>query len=138
MREIERSVLLRSVDRHWIDHISAMDDLRQGINLRAYGQMDPVVAYKKEGFDMFEMMIGEIQEETVRTLMAISVEKPQAIERKSVVKNVHEGPAVHSGGGTDKAMPRRNSGKKVGRNDDCPCGSGKKYKHCCGANPQSL
>lgn len=123
MRELERNVLLRTVDNQWIDHITAMDELRRGIGLRAFGQQDPVVAYKKEGFDMFDNMIAEIQEGTVSMLMHIELAKADKVKRESVIKSTKEsGPVVQV----------RKSGKKVGRNDPCPCGSGKKYKNCCG------
>lgn len=122
MRELERNVLLKAVDNLWIDHITGMDELRRGINLRAIGQEDPVVAYKREGFDMFDAMIMEIQEKTISMLMSINVEKDK-VERESVIRVSHEsGPVVKT----------RSAADKVGRNDPCPCGSGKKYKKCCG------
>ena len=126
MREVERIILLQCVDNHWIDHIDAMDQLRQGIGLRALGQQDPVIAYKMEGFDMFDDMIKHIQEDTVRYLFNITIEQ-QPKERKSIVDvDTLEAPA-------DKAdnSPVVKE-KTVGRNELCPCGSGKKFKHCCG------
>ena len=126
MREVERVILLQSVDSHWIDHIDAMDQLRQGIGLRAIGQQDPVVAYKMEGFDMFDEMTKHIQEDTVRYLFNITIEEP--VERKQVIDVDHL-----SSSATDD--PDNKTVKKddhIGRNDDCPCGSGKKYKKCCG------
>ncbi len=125
MRELERAILLRVVDSHWIDHIDAMDDLKQGIGLRAVGQQDPVAAYKFEGFDMFEEMIANIQTETVKALFHVTVQTEA--ERKSVA--VVTGT---SGGGEKPAVKTFKSDKKVGRNDPCPCGSGKKYKKCHG------
>lgn len=122
MRELERVVLLRSVDTHWIDHIDNMDQLRQGVRLRAYGQRDPVVEYRLEGFDMFEEMISGIQEETVRSLYNLSVKSEPKREQ---VARESELPAP----GPNKPAV---AGKKVGRNDPCPCGSGKKFKNCCG------
>ncbi len=123
MREMERVVLLRTVDSHWMDHIDAMDQLRQGIGLRAYGQKDPVIEYRTEGFDMFDSMVEGIRETTVRVLFHMGVRvAPQ--RRIQLAK-----PIVTSGDAP--AQPAR-SGKKVGRNDPCPCGSGKKYKNCCG------
>ncbi|NMA14240.1 MAG: preprotein translocase subunit SecA, partial [Clostridia bacterium] len=122
LRQLERLVILKVVDSKWMDHLDAMDQLRQGIGLRAYGQKDPLVEYKFEAYNMFNEMIGEIQSEVVRYLMRVTVvEEPQ--QRKNVVenKNVEEGP---------KKPVRK--GKQVGRNDPCPCGSGKKYKKCCG------
>ena len=126
MREVERIVLLQSVDNHWIDHIDAMDQLRQGIGLRALGQQDPVIAYKMEGFDMFDDMNKLIREDTVKFLFNITVEVPA--ERKAVVDvDKLESPDTE---GTGKKPVVAD--KKVGRNDPCPCGSGKKYKNCCG------
>ena len=128
MREVERIVLLQSVDNHWIDHIDAMDQLRQGIGLRALGQQDPVIAYKMEGFDMFEEMNRLIREDTVRYLFNITIEVPA--ERKAVVDvEKLESPDPE---GKSASKTRHNEDKKVGRNDPCPCGSGKKYKNCCG------
>lgn len=129
MRELERAILLRVVDSHWIDHIDAMDDLKQGIGLRAVGQQDPVAAYKFEGFDMFEEMIANIQVETVKALYHVTIQTET--DRRSV--------AVVTGmsGGGDAAKPRTvKNGSKVGRNDLCPCGSGKKYKKCHGLNAE--
>ncbi len=131
-REIERIVLLRNVDTKWIDHIDAMDQLRQGIGLRAIGNEDPVRAYQVEGFDMFEEMTAEIQEDTVKMLMRV---RPQEkIQRKEVAKIT--GTSGGDSGGTGKIQPIVKKEKKVGRNDPCPCGSGKKYKKCCGQNEE--
>ena len=126
MREIERIILLQCVDNHWIDHIDAMDQLRQGIGLRALGQQDPVIAYKMEGFDMFDDMVKHIQEDTVKYLFNITIEQ-QPKERKSIVDvDTLEAPA-------DKADNSPTVKEKtVGRNEACPCGSGNKFKHCCG------
>ncbi|MGL5328523.1 MAG: preprotein translocase subunit SecA [Peptostreptococcaceae bacterium] len=126
MREVERVILLQSVDNHWIDHIDAMDQLRQGIGLRAIGQQDPVVAYKMEGFDMFDDMTKHIQEDTVRYLFNITIEQP--VERKQVID-------VDNLSSSASDEPENKTVKKddnTGRNDVCPCGSGKKYKKCCG------
>ena len=128
MRELERVVMLRVVDEYWMDHIDAMDDLKQGIRLRAYAQTDPVVAYKHESLSMFEDMISSIQGETVRRLFSIQLKKDQEIKRERVAKNMVEG--VGGDGSRPKRQPRKVV--KVGRNDPCPCGSGKKYKVCCG------
>ena len=128
MREIERVALLRVVDSKWIDHIDAMDQLKGGISLRAYGQRDPVVEYKFEGFDMFEEMIASIREDTLKLIYHARVEKP--VERVQVAK-----PIEPAGDGTI-APKSRKAGEKIGRNDPCPCGSGKKYKKCCGANQE--
>ena len=129
MREVERIILLQAVDNHWIDHIDAMDQLRQGIGLRAIGQIDPVIAYKMEGFEMFDDMNKLIREDTVAYLFNIQVEVP--VERKAVVdvENL-ESPDTE---GKDRApVTHVNDQPRVGRNDPCPCGSGKKYKNCCG------
>ncbi len=125
MRELERVVMLRVVDEYWMDHIDAMDDLKQGIGLRAYGQHDPVVAYKAEGFEMFEAMITAIREETIRRVFLTQLRPAQEVKRQKVAKELST-----SSDGTVKKQPVR-SGKKVGPNDPCPCGSGKKYKKCC-------
>ena len=126
MREIERIILLQCVDNHWIDHIDAMDQLRQGIGLRALGQQDPVIAYKMEGFNMFDEMVDQIRQDTVRYLFGITIEK-QPKERKQIVD------VDNMSSPTDDKQPVVKE-KKVGRNDPCPCGSGKKYKNCCGKN----
>ena len=126
MREIERVILLKVIDRKWMDHIDDMDQLKQGIGLQALGQRDPVVQYKMMGYDMFNEMTEGIAEDTVRLLMHIQVE--QKIEREQVAKvtgtNKDEGPSVKG--------PARRTEKKIYPNDPCPCGSGKKYKNCCG------
>ena len=125
IREVERIILLKVIDRKWMDHIDDMDQLRQGIGLQAYGQRDPVVEYKFAGFDMFDAMIDAITEETVKALTHIQIE--QKVEREQVAKVT----------GTNKdesqpAQPKRRTTKKVQPNDPCPCGSGRKYKQCCG------
>ena len=126
MREVERIILLQCVDNHWIDHIDAMDQLRQGIGLRALGQQDPVIAYKMEGFDMFDDMVKHIQEDTVKYLFNITIEQ-QPKERKSVV----DVDTLSSPSDLADNSPVVKE-KTVGRNESCPCGSGKKFKHCCG------
>ena len=126
MREVERIILLQCVDNHWIDHIDAMDQLRQGIGLRALGQQDPVIAYKMEGFDMFDDMVKHIQEDTVRYLFNITIEQ-QPKERQSIVDvDTLSSPSDLA----DKSPMVKE--RTVGRNEPCPCGSGKKFKHCCG------
>ena len=127
MREPERIVMLRVVDEYWMDNIDAMDDLKQGIGLRAYGQHDPVVAYKEEGYQMFEAMITAIREETVRRLFTVQVRSSQEMKREKVAK---ETGAVGTADSVMKKQPVRNN-HKIGPNDPCPCGSGKKYKKCC-------
>ena len=127
MRELERVVTLRVVDEYWMDHLDAMTDLRQGIGLRAYGQNDPVVEYKREGYEMFENMIDSIREEIVRRMFLVQVKPQTEIKREKVAKVTSEGGA---GDKTVKRQPQVRKAK-VGRNDPCPCGSGKKYKNCC-------
>ena len=128
MRELERVVMLRVVDEYWMDNIDAMDDLKQGIGLRAYGQHDPVVAYKEEGYEMFQAMIEAIRHETVRRMFLVQVRKEQEIKREKVAKETGTAAATKS---AVKKQPVRTAAKKVGPNDPCPCGSGKKYKKCC-------
>ena len=127
MRELERVITLRVVDEYWMDHIDAMDDLRQGIRLRAYAQTDPVIEYKREGFDMFEAMTNAIKEEIVRRVFLVRLRTNEEVKRERVAKITSEG------GGGDKTVKRQPVVKKikVGPNDPCPCGSGKKYKKCC-------
>ena len=126
MREVERVILLQSVDNHWIDHIDAMDQLRQGIGLRAIGQQDPVIAYTDEGFNMFNEMNSHIKEDTIKYLFNISIEEP--VERKQVIDVDHLSSNLDEDA-DNKTIKKEES---IGRNDDCPCGSGKKYKKCCG------
>jgi len=128
MRELERVITLRVVDQKWMDHLDAMDQLRQGIGLRAYGHQDPLVQYRLEGYQMFNDMIAAIQEDTVRYVFHVNLVREQenaaSSRRVSDVRYVKEEAEV-------KKEPVRS--KKVGRNEPCPCGSGKKYKKCCGA-----
>ena len=126
MRELERVVMLRVVDEYWMDNIDAMDDLKQGIGLRAYGQHDPVVAYKEEGYQMFEAMIQAIREETIRRMFLVQIRTNQEVKREKVAKET----STASEKGSVKPAPVRKT-KKIGPNDPCPCGSGKKYKKCC-------
>jgi len=128
MRELERVVMLRVVDEYWMDNIDAMDDLKQGIGLRAYGQHDPVIAYKQEGYEMFQAMIEAIRQETVRRMFLVQLRPQQEIKREKVAK---ETGTAAAGKTAVKKAPVRNKEKKVGPNDPCPCGSGKKYKKCC-------
>ena len=130
MRELERVVLLRNVDSKWMDHIDAMTELRNGIGLRAYGQYDPVVEYKREGFDMFDAMIDSIREDTVRMIYLAQVRTREEPKREQVAQ---ETAASGADDGSVQNKPVRNV-RKVGRNDLCPCGSGLKYKKCCGKN----
>ncbi len=131
--EFQRMVLLRNVDTLWMEHIDAMDDLKEGIHLRSYAQQDPIVAFRNESYDMFDEMTAAIREKTVEMLLMIMPKRREDVERKAVAKVT-----AASAGGDDsvKTAPVR-KGKKVGPNDPCPCGSGKKYKKCCGS-PEKL
>jgi preprotein translocase subunit SecA len=121
MREIERVMLLRSVDTNWMDHIDAMVQLRQGIGLRAYGQHDPVIEYRNDSYDMFEAMTNTIREQTAKLVLSVRVRKDEEVKREKVANETGEG------------KPQTVKGKgAVGKNALCPCGSGKKYKRCCG------
>ncbi|MBR5272459.1 MAG: preprotein translocase subunit SecA [Clostridia bacterium] len=130
MREVERFALLRNVDEKWMDHIDAMEELKQGIGLRAYGNRDPVVEFRLEGFDMFDDMTKAIREDTVKMIFMFKVKRQEDVERKEVAKVTG-----HSGGdSSDSGSKTVRNTNKVGRNEFCPCGSGKKYKKCCGMN----
>ena len=124
IREIERVVLLKVVDQKWMAHIDDMEQLKRGIGLRSYGQKNPVVEYRMEGFEMFDAMVDSIREDTVRMLFTVQVNKQAAPKRENVFK----------AGSSNRGFTARNRGKKIGPNDPCPCGSGKKYKKCCGAS----
>ena len=138
LRELERVVMLKVVDQKWMDHIDAMDELKDGIGLRAYGQQDPVVKYRIEGMDMFEEMVLDIKHDVVKILM--NLRKQEEVKREEAAKIT--GAALQAINSLDngeqiKSEVNRtvvNEGPKVGRNDLCPCGSGKKYKNCCGKN----
>ena len=127
MRELERVIMLRVVDEYWMDNIDAMDDLKQGIGLRAYGQHDPVIAYKEEGYEMFQAMIQAIREETVRRLFLAQIRPQQEVKREKVAKETGTNTPSDK---TVKQQPVKKAAK-AGPNDPCPCGSGKKYKKCC-------
>mgnify|MGYP000679510226 CR=1 FL=1 len=138
MRELERVVMLKVVDEKWMNHIDSMDELKNGIGLRAYGQKDPVVQYRIEGLDMFDEMINDIKVDVTKILMHIR-QQGEAKRQETVKITGAALEAIHSvdGGskiGTDVDRTVRNEGPKIGRNDPCPCGSGKKYKNCCGKN----
>ncbi len=129
MRELERVMLLRAVDIHWMEHIDIMDELRRGIGLRAYAQQDPVVMYRKESFDLFDEMVAAIREDTARLVLTTRIQLERPPERVAVAKETGT-----SGDGTaEKRTVRKTQADRIGRNDPCPCGSGKKYKKCCGA-----
>ncbi|WP_411675775.1 preprotein translocase subunit SecA [Caproicibacter sp.] len=128
MRELERVVLLKNVDTQWMDHIDAMEELQKGIRLRAYGQKDPVVEYRLEGFDMFDNMIATIREDTARMMLTVQIRTQEEPKREQVAKPTGAAGADTAG----QSHTPMHKGKKPGRNDPCPCGSGKKYKKCCG------
>ena len=125
MRELERVILLRVVDEYWMDHIAAMDDLKQGVRLQSWSNKNPVDVYKKESLDMFDEMISAIQAETVRRLYSVRLRKDEEVKRERVAKGLTEG--FGSGSGVKKQPVKVT---KVGRNDPCPCGSGLKWKKC--------
>ena len=125
MREIERVMLLRSVDRNWMDHIDNMDQLRQGIGLRAYGQHDPVIAYRNESYDMFSAMTDAIREQTAKLVMTVRVRRDEEVKREKVAEETQTG----------KPLTVKGTGA-VSKNALCPCGSGKKYKRCCGKDAE--
>ena len=127
MRELERVIMLRVVDEYWMDNIDAMDDLKQGIGLRAYGQHDPVIAYKEEGYELFQAMVTAIREETIRRMFTVRLAPQTQVKREKVAQETGTAAATKS---EVKKQPVRKE-KKVGPNDPCPCGSGKKYKKCC-------
>ena len=132
MSELERKVLLHNVDMRWMDHLDAMEELKRGIYLRSYAQQDPVVAFRMESFDMFDEMTALIREGTVTTLLLFKLKSEEDVKREQAAKIT-----ATSGGtdGSEKKQPVK-KGQKVGRNDPCTCGRGKKYKKCCGANVQ--
>ena len=138
LRELERVVMLKVVDQKWMDHIDAMDELKNGIGLRAYGQQDPVVKYRIEGMDMFDEMVNDIKHDVVKLLM--NLRKQEEVRREEAAKIT--GAALQALNSLDKGQQMKsevnktvvNQGPKVGRNDPCPCGSNKKYKNCCGRN----
>ena len=146
MRELERVVLLKVVDSKWMDHIDNMDELKNGIGLRAYGQKDPVVQYRIEGGEMFDEMIAQIKLEVTKILLHITKQEKTAerqsaasitstsIDRSAIDGMNIEGESNPQNASENKPQPIKNDGPKVGRNDPCPCGSGKKYKNCCGKN----
>ncbi len=131
MRELERMILLRNVDSNWMDHIDAMDQLRRGIGLRAYGQTDPIVAYRMESYDMFDEMTTAIRENTVKQMLTVMIKTEEDTKREQAAK-ITSTSSSGSSDGSEKGRTVRNKAKKIGPNDPCPCGSGKKYKNCCG------
>ncbi|HWI55266.1 MAG TPA: SEC-C metal-binding domain-containing protein, partial [Desulfobacteria bacterium] len=123
IRHIEKVILLRIVDDKWMDHLDAMDQLRQGIGLRAYGQKDPLVEYKFEGYEMFQNMISSIQEDVVRYIFRVSIVQEPVQQQRNIIENKYS---------EDVQRQPKKVENRTGRNDMCPCGSGKKYKKCCG------
>ena len=135
MREVERVVLLRTVDRYWMDHIDAMEELKRGVSLRAYGNRDPVVEYKFEGAEMFDAMISDIKRDTVQQVLFVRVRQDEnALQRRAVARISSEGTEEQMSSPGKRKPVVKSAAQKVGPNDPCPCGSGKKYKKCCG-NP---
>ena len=134
-REVERAILLRNVDTAWMEHIDAMDDLKGNIGLQAYAHRDPVTEYRMVGADMFDAMVAEIRDKTVRALLTVMPKPQQEVVRVQVAKPLIEGFEGGPKQGAKKVTLTPKRSTKVGRNDPCPCGSGKKYKNCCGANP---
>ena len=131
MRLLERKILLQNVDHHWMDHIDAMDELRNGIGLRAYAQHNPVIEYRNEGYDMFNAMSQSIRDETARMMLPVKLVRQEDVERKQVAQITAENVG---GDGTRSKTVVKTKSQKVVRNEPCPCGSGKKYKKYCGEN----
>ena len=131
LRHLERIVMLQTVDNLWKDHLLSMDHLKEGIGLRGYAQQNPLIVYKKEGFDLFQDLIERIKEETLAILFRIQLAEPQSLQQ---MQKSQDQELIYSSGedAPVKKQPVRREEKKVGRNDPCPCGSGKKYKKCCG------
>jgi len=129
-RQLERQVMLQTVDNLWKDHLLSMDHLKEGIGLRGYAQQNPLIVYKKEGYDMFQDMIDRIQEETIGILYRIQIAEPETVEE---IRKPDKRQMFYSGGDEpQKKKPVQRAAKKIGRNAPCPCGSGRKYKKCCG------
>ena len=131
LRDIERIIMLQTVDGLWKDHLLSMDHLKEGIGLRGYAQQNPLIVYQKEGVEMFQAMIDRVKEETIAILFRIQLAESEPVDR---LREPDDQQLVFSGSGGPpaKKAPKRNPKKKIGRNAPCPCGSGKKYKHCCG------
>ena len=131
IRELERVILLKVVDTKWMAHIDDMDELKKGIGLRAFGQKNPVIEYRYEGFEMFDAMVESIREDTIRMLLTVKLKKDAMPQREQVQK-----PDAPNAGVGDGSFSGESRSKKIGDNDPCPCGSGKKYKKCCGMNKE--
>jgi len=130
MRQIERFVYLRTIDRLWVDHLDAMDDLREGVSLRGYGQKDPLIEYKKEAFTSFERLLGSVDHDIIRQIFRVQIGQPRPAPQP-VQTNIDAQDGIGLTPQAEQARPVVARKKKVGRNDPCPCGSGKKYKKCC-------
>ena len=128
LESIEKFIILQIIDHQWVSHLQDMDHVKEGIGLRGYGQMDPLREYQKEGFTLFGDLMDRIREETLMTLSRISLMKQAPEEMPKKKRPMH----LSHGDGGDKPTQVKREGKKIGRNDPCPCGSGKKYKKCCG------
>ena len=133
MRMVERQVLLITLDSLWKDHLLSMDHLKEGIGLRGYGQKNPLREYQREGFDLFVSTITRMKELSLERLFKIQIQRQEDVERIST-RERKQRMQLSSGNHSEKPATFKRHGKKVGRNDPCPCGSGKKYKHCCGVN----
>ena len=134
MRELERVIMLRVVDNKWMEHLDHMDMLREGINLRAYGQKNPLVEYKIEALNMFEEMEGAIQDQIASLIYHVAVVQQEEEKIQDRLQNARASHGDEVSAAETKKTPKTADGKKIGRNDPCPCGSGKKYKNCCGKN----
>ena len=135
LRYLERVILLQIVDTHWKEHLLNLDHLKEGIGLRGYGQKNPLQEYKKEGFEMFSAMIETIREKTLSTLFMIKIASEDDVDREALEKRKREQSEMRMSRGRDAEQaqqPLKREGEKIGRNSPCPCGSGKKYKKCCG------
>jgi preprotein translocase subunit SecA len=135
LRYLERVILLQIVDTHWKEHLLNLDHLKEGIGLRGYGQKNPLQEYKKEGFEMFSAMIETIREKTISTLFMIKIASEDDVDREALEKRKREQSEMRMSRGRDAEQaqqPQKRTGEKIGRNSPCPCGSGKKYKKCCG------
>ena len=133
VRELERIVVLRTVDEKWIDYLDAMEQLKESVRLQGYAQKDPVVEFQRESYDYFNEMTSSIDETVVKTMLHLVPR--EKVERVNLIRNmIMNMQAAQQAGGPEKPQPKTNKSEKVGRNDPCPCGSGKKYKQCCGKN----
>ena len=132
--EVQRAILLQNVDRAWMEHIDAMDDLKSMIGLQSYAQRDPVTEYRIIGGDMFDAMVSEIRSKTVRMIMTVYPRRQEQITRVQVANPIDAG-LQGDAKFVKKVYVKKAVSTKIGRNEPCPCGSGKKYKNCCGANP---